>query len=706
LTIAQRLPNQLAEVLGSMRFAVSLLIVVSLVSSIGTILEQDATYNSYVDEFGPFWTDIFDHLGIFSIYSAWWFSALVLLLIGSLVSCIARNGRTFIREAVSWKVDRREPPPRSLPHRIELTRKASAAEMESAIRAITRRNGFRFVTHKIDDHTTLIAAKKGSLGRVGYLLAHSALILICVGATLSGDALLNLQMRLQHKTLADPNDPSGDRPEHRLSAGNPAFRGFASVREGDSIGTIELNRRDGLLYQKLPFQVELERFAIDFYSTGMPKRFASRIIVIDRETGTRIPAQIEVNKPFTYRGISIFQANFKDGGSSLKLRIWPLQGPSAKARELNVVAGHSYPFDETRPADDGDGARPVALEIADFRAMNVEDAPGSSTRDANGRAPGAASGSVLNRMTGSGATSGAMHGVTNLGPSLEYRVRTADGQSRDFIVYMQPLPMDGARVFLAGVRNDTEEPFRYMRIPADDADSMQTWMRLGADLDDPLMRAIAAHRYAAALPGRLDAQARGEEERNAAALLERFVGAPHGHGVEAGGAGYLALREALNGKAGADRERSAKAMLQTLDSLVWQIWTLHREQAGLPVVHDEHARHFVRLAVDAFSDRQAFGAPCLVQLDSFSQVNASVLQFTRDPGRRIVYTGCLLLVLGIFAMLYLPQRRAWFWIHGGDGQPECTTVFVMSSTRRTVDFEREFLSLHDALAGDCRQAEE
>ena len=47
----------------------------------------------------------------------------------------------------------------------------------------------------------------------------------------------------------------------------------------------------------------------------MPKLFASDIVVIDHETGKRVPARIEVNKPFTYDGVSIYQSSFQDGGS-------------------------------------------------------------------------------------------------------------------------------------------------------------------------------------------------------------------------------------------------------------------------------------------------------------------------------------------------------------------------------------------------------
>jgi cytochrome c biogenesis protein len=50
-------------------------------------------------------------------------------------------------------------------------------------------------------------------------------------------------------------------------------------------------------------------------------------------------------------------------------------------------------------------------------------------------------------------------------------------------------------------------------------------------------------------------------------------------------------------------------------------------------------------------------------------VKASVLQVTRSPGKKVVYLGCLLLVLGIFSMFYIRERRIWVWVRaGGEGR--------------------------------------
>jgi cytochrome c biogenesis protein len=67
-------------------------------------------------------------------------------------------------------------------------------------------------------------------------------------------------------------------------------------------------------------------------------------------------------------------------------------------------------------------------------------------------------------------------------------------------------------------------------------------------------------------------------------------------------------------------------------------------------------------AVLALSDVPLYPAPMAFQLKDFTQVQASVFQVARAPGRNIVYLGCALLILGVFAMLYVRERRLWIWI--------------------------------------------
>ena len=82
-------------------------------------------------------------------------------------------------------------------------------------------------------------------------------------------------------------------------------------------------------------------------------------------------------------------------------------------------------------------------------------------------------------------------------------------------------------------------------------------------------------------------------------------------------------------------------------------------------------------------------------------MQASVFQLTRAPGKKVVYLGSLLLVLGIFSMFYVRERRLWFWLKdrkGQDGQDHGVDVIMaMSTARRTLDFEKEFVRTRDAV---------
>jgi cytochrome c biogenesis protein len=42
--------------------------------------------------------------------------------------------------------------------------------------------------------------------------------------------------------------------------------------------------------------------------------------------------------------------------------------------------------------------------------------------------------------------------LKNVGPSVSYKLRDKTGQAREYQNYMQPVTIDGATVFLAGMR--------------------------------------------------------------------------------------------------------------------------------------------------------------------------------------------------------------------------------------------------------------
>src|SRR5687767_5263296 len=87
---ATRTMRGVLELVSSMRFAISLLTVICIASVIGTVLKQHEPLTNYINQFGPFWAELFMAIRLNTVYSAWWFLLILAFLVVSTSLCIAR----------------------------------------------------------------------------------------------------------------------------------------------------------------------------------------------------------------------------------------------------------------------------------------------------------------------------------------------------------------------------------------------------------------------------------------------------------------------------------------------------------------------------------------------------------------------------------------------------------------------------------------
>lgn len=684
-----RVAGDLVDLVSSMRFAIALLVILAVASVMGTVIEQEDPYSNYVNQFGPFWADIFRGIGLYDVYSSWWFILILLFLASSVTLCVLRTSPKVIADLRSWKDRVRENGLRAHSHTFEFDVIMCVEEAAEEMRRLCSRLAYRFVTRDVRHNAVLIAAKRGALTKIGYISAHVAIVVICLGGLLDSNLPVRLEMWMFDKTPITTATTSDDDPRtHELSASNPTFRGYVSVSEGRAANAATLSQRDGSLVQDLPFSIQLNKFTIDYYSTGMPKRFASSILVIDRKTGRRVPALVEVNRPFTYDGVSIYQSSFEDGGSVVQLTAWPMYGSGAEGASLAATVGTSATLNPRIAGSAG-----LVVEMVDFRAMNIEDVKG-------GEPDGGQSPSVTHSLRqtvvgllGSGAKSTKGADLRNLGPSIQYKVRGSDGQAREFRNYMLPIDIGGERVYLAGVRADASEPFRYLRIPADGHGSVKDWMSLRAALADPALRMEAARRFAQRSIAAANERSRARLQAKALALLDLFAGAEKVDDslpTSPTDNGFVAIASFIRKTVEIERQdMAARAMVQMLEGMTWELLQISRVRNGeTEGKFDAKDPAFVKLSLNALSDSSRYGSPVYFQLESFKQIQSAVFQVTRAPGKKIVYFGSILLVFGVFCMFYVRERRLWFLV--SQVKDRTSVLVAMSSARRTLDFEREF----------------
>jgi cytochrome c biogenesis protein len=609
--------------------------------------------------------------------------------------CIARNTPKILTDLKAYKENIREQSLKAFPHRAEGRVAALPRQAAEELGQALVKGGWR-VKLQQREAGWMVAAKKGAVNKLGYIAAHSSIVLVCVGGLLDGDLMVRLQMWWGDKAVFSGAGMIADVPaRHRLSASNPTFRGNILVGEGTHSSTALLSQPGGVLLQELPFSIELRKFIVEYYSTGMPKLFASEIVIHDKETGQALPQRVEVNHPVRYRGIEIYQSGFDDGGSRVTLRALPM-GSAIAPFEIAGTIGGSAPLTN--------GREQMTLEFTGLRVINVENlgkTPTDPRQDDESRI-----GHAIDQRLGAANKTTARKELRNVGPSVSYKLRDAAGQAREYSNYMLPVLLDNdpdtVPIFLLGVRETPADQFQYLRIPADPEGGKQTFLRTRQALQDPALRQEAVRRYVRqAIPAERKDMA---EQLSASALraLNLYAGAEPAGAVSSQGkpsAGLQAISDFMEANVPqAERERASEVLIRILNGVLFELVQMSRQAAELPLLEpNQKTQNFMAQAVLSLSDAFAYPAPMTFELKDFEQVQASVFQVARAPGRNIVYLGCLLLILGIFAMLYVRERRLWIWLSAAEEGGESRATMALSSNRKTLDGDKEFEHLKERL---------
>ena len=681
------------ELLSSMRFAIALLTIICIASVIGTVLQQHQPGVNYTNQFGPFWADVFLTLKLNAVYSAWWFLVILAFLVISTSLCIARNTPKILVDLKTYKENIREKSLQAFHHKAEAELAGTPEAEAQRISKMLSGGGWKVRLQERDitqgEHQGakgwMVAAKAGGANRIGYIAAHSAIVLVCLGGLLDGDLIVRAQTWFGGKSVyAGSGLVSEVKPEHRLPENNPTIRGNLMVAEGSQSSTAILSQSDGVLLQELPFAVELKKFIVEYYSTGMPKLFASDIVIHDKETGETKEARVEVNHPASYKGVHIYQSSFDDGGSTVKLRAVPMTAAS-KAFEIEGQIGGSSQITN--------GDEKLTLEYTGLRVINVENMTDENAsvdvRKVDLR-------QALDQRLGAADKTVTKQELRNVGPSVSYKLRDASGQAREFNNYMLPVDTgDGTPVFLLGVRDTPAEQFRYLRLPADEDSSMEGFLRMREALLDPAQRERAVRNYVSKAVESDRPELAEQLAVSAGRALDLFAGVESGNGETRGGLQAISdfLEEAVPE---GEREKAAGVLLRILNGALLEVSTIARETQGkLPLVENEENGRWLNQAILALSDINFYPAPVAMEMTDFTHVQASVFQVARAPGKTVVYLGCLLLILGVFAMLYVRERRLWVWLAPKGAGTQAT--MALSFNRKTLDADRELDLLRQKL---------
>jgi cytochrome c biogenesis protein len=278
--------------LTSMRIALVLLFLLALGSVPGSILPQEGSNPTAVQQYFTSHQTLapwLNRLGLFNVFAAPWFAAVYLLLFASLVGCVVP--RTF-RLAGSA----RTLPPRAPRHLLRLPRSAEyvttlpPAEAAEVAARVLSGHGFRLRRPAASEGASeaaeaapWVSAEKGYLREAGNLLFHLALLGVLVSVALGGlfgykaDRLL-----VQGQTFAD------------------TATALDEFHPGRFVTDSDLAR----------FTMTLDKFTVSYISSGeqagQPSSFDARVTYSQQAGGPTRTSDLDVNKPVSIDGAKVY----------------------------------------------------------------------------------------------------------------------------------------------------------------------------------------------------------------------------------------------------------------------------------------------------------------------------------------------------------------------------------------------------------------
>jgi len=262
--------KKLLRVFADLRFAISLLLIISIIITIGSIIEQDQSIEFYKENY-PINKSIFGFINwqfiqffqLDHIYKTFWFISVLIIFGTSLISC------TFLQQFPTLNFSRRCHFYKKL-KKMDLQLNLEKENTENFIYKLINQGYFVF------QQKNKFYASKGLIGRVAPVFVHLSIILILFGSVVASVCGFNAQELITKAEVFHIQNTVGSGSWSKYSQ--------QAIRVND--------------------------FWINYYSNEKVKQFYSNISVLDQNGKELINKTISVNKPLVYKDLTFYQTDW------------------------------------------------------------------------------------------------------------------------------------------------------------------------------------------------------------------------------------------------------------------------------------------------------------------------------------------------------------------------------------------------------------
>lgn len=333
------------RVLVSVRLTIAVLVTGIALSVAGTLIAQQGMTTVPLEKlYAPAtlkWLNVF---GLTDVFHSPLFIFVILTLAMNLLAC------SFERLPRIWKQTFHIPAPpvgdpllknwtpaeakkgKYILHRPGSGTFASVREAKMATLLFFERHFGKYEVLRDRDDQFQIMLEKGKYSRLGVYVTHISLLLLMAGGVTGAiwgfDGGMNIEEGSRQSWMQHNKGSYG---------GLPLFR-----ENGVSV--------KGFL--NLGFEVECESFALETYDGSRPKSFRSKLNFYENDVRVA-SAEIAVNHPFVYKGMTFYQASYSElGVGAVDLKVFRRAKGTSRATSSEEKPGAQDAARDTRGKDD------------------------------------------------------------------------------------------------------------------------------------------------------------------------------------------------------------------------------------------------------------------------------------------------------------------------------------------------------------------
>ena len=307
------LENTLWRWLNSLPVATLVMIVLALLSALGTFIPQEHLLQGpdslnpaqfYINRFGEAKYDLIKFLGLTHIYFTPYFFILMVWLSVSAVVC---NITRFRRTVKAWRTPQVERTVRGFTHdKRAVVVEQATAQSSSALMADLTHHGFRVREQQVEDGSTCIYADRGFIKKWALVLLHFSLIILLFGAIYGKTVGVTGWIRLKD---GETRDLVLDAKEGKRSIVQPLIKWIKPI-------TYTLSQdRFRIDYDKhvdiTPDMAHMPPEAQEYYSYFV-KDFVSILTVT--QGSRKMSQEVKVNHPLKLNKLVLYQSDYTQDG--------------------------------------------------------------------------------------------------------------------------------------------------------------------------------------------------------------------------------------------------------------------------------------------------------------------------------------------------------------------------------------------------------